>query len=464
MRLLLLLLAPLLATAQTTDHIQAIESGLLPSVILKDHPAPRHTIQQRMKALNVNGVGVAVIRNYRIAWAKGYGLADVAAGRPVTTDTLFLAGSISKPVAATGALQLVEQKKITLDEHVNQHLKSWKLPENDFTKDEKVTVRRILSHMAGLTVHGFPGYASGAALPTIPQILDGEKPANTPAVRVDLTPGSNFRYSGGGYTILQLMMADVTQTPFTSYMQTAVLNKANMRQSTYENPLPQRLSSVSAAGYKANGEAIPGRFHTYPEMAAAGLWTTASDLARFVIAIQRAHQGQPDSILKQSTAREMLTLQNKVYGLGFVVNDHDGVKWFRHGGADAGFQAILMGSTGGEGIVVMTNSENGSRVAQEIAYAAAAAYGWPDKPRERAAITLPTAELAKFAGEYEAPRIGKVTIRVEQDHLVANVLGPGDIDLYPQSADTFFSLGVIPDLKFTPDGFTAGGVTAKRRN
>jgi CubicO group peptidase (beta-lactamase class C family) len=435
----------------------------MPSVVVKGRPVPRHTIEERMKALNVNGVSVAVIRNYEIEWAKGYGFADVETKRPVTAETLFLAGSISKPVAAAGALALVQQGKVKLDEDVNKYLKSWKVPENEFTKDQKVTLRRLLSHTAGLTVHGFPGYNASAAVPSVPQILDGMKPANTAAVRVDLVPGSTWRYSGGGYTVAQLMMSEVTGVSFPDFMQRAVLSKAGMRQSTFENPLPQRLVAVAATGYKRNGVAVPGLYHTYPEMAAAGLWTTASDLARFVIEVQKAREGRSNRILRQPTVEEMLRPEKQNYGLGFGIAENDGVKRFSHGGSDAGFQAVLSATVDGRGFIVMTNSENGARLAREIGLAVAAAYGWPDKPREREAISLTSEALAKFAGEYEGSRIGKVNIRVEGDHLVVST-SEGDAALYPQSSDTFFSLGSIPDLKFAADGsgFTAGNVAGKR--
>jgi CubicO group peptidase (beta-lactamase class C family) len=457
-------LIALLAAAQDLDRIRAVETGLTPPVVLKGRPAPRHTIEERMKALKVNGVSVAVIQNYAIEWAKGYGFADVESKRPVTAETLFLAGSISKPVASAGALALVDQGKVKLDDDVNNYLKSWKVPENEFTKEQKVTLRRLLSHTAGLTVHGFPGYQAEAAVPTIPQILDGVKPANTLAVRVDLTPGSTFRYSGGGYTVAQLMMTEVAGVPFPEFMQRAVLAKAGMRQSTFENPLPQRLAAVAASGYKGNGNVVPGRYHTYPEMAAAGLWTTASDLARFVMEIQKAREGRSNQILKQATVEQMLRPEKQNYGLGFGIAERDGLKRFSHGGTDAGFQAVLNATVDGRGFVVMTNSENGARLAGEIGLAVAAAYGLPDKPREREAIAMTPEALAQFAGTYEGVRVGRVKIRVEGDHLVFTATPLGDVALYPQSADTFFSMGGVPDIKFAADGsgFTAGGLTAKR--
>ena len=306
--------------AAAPDHVTSVENGLLPAVVLKGRPVPHYKIADRMKALHVHGASVAVINNYEIEWAKGYGYADVESKRPVDRATLFQAGSISKPVAAVAAMKLVEEGKLRLDDNINSFLKSWKVPDNAFTTEKKVTLRRIMSHSAGLTVHGFPGYAAGEPLPTIPQVLDGVKPANTPAVRVNGEPGTIWRYSGGGYTIMQLAMTDVTEKTFPALMTELVLSEAGMNESTYQNPLPSKLSGTAASGYLRDGTAVAGRYHTYPEMAAAGLWTTPSDLARFGIEMQKSREGRSNKILKKTTVEEMLHEQKKPYGLGFALS------------------------------------------------------------------------------------------------------------------------------------------------
>ena len=455
-------------SAQVQERTRAVESGLIQAVAVKGRPIPRFTLAERMKALNVRGVSIAVIQNYEIEWAKGYGFADVAAQRPVTTGTLFQAGSISKPVAAVAAMKLVEMGKLRLDADINTFLKSWKLPENEFTKEEKVTLRRIMSHSAGVTIHGFPGYAAGEPVPTLVEVLDGKKPANTPPIRVDTVPGTRFRYSGGGYTIMQLAMIDVSGRSFPDLMRELVLSKADMRQSTYEQPLPAALAGVAATGYRTTGEAVPGKYHTYPEMAAAGLWTTASDLARYVIEIQKSREGRSNQVLSRASVLEMLHEQKKPYGLGFGLEDVDGSARFGHGGADEGFQALFSSTMDGQGFVVMTNSDNGLRLAQEIALSIAAAYRWPDKPREREAVTLSAAELAKFAGDYDAPIVGKTHVRVVGDHLAIAFEG-FETDWYAASATTMFALeGGMPDLEFQEDmngnmtGFEFAGLHAKR--
>jgi CubicO group peptidase (beta-lactamase class C family) len=267
------------------------------------------TIEQLMKIYNIPGLSVAIIENFKIASTRAYGVTEAGGTTPVTPRTLFQAGSVSKPVAAAGALYLVERGKVSLDEDVNRKLKSWKLPENEFTKEQKVTLRRIMSHSVGLTVHGFPGYAVGQPIPTLPQVLNGEKPANTAPVRVDSVPGTRWRYSGGGVLIEQQLMIDLTGEPFPQLMREIVFDKIGMNDSTYEQPLPASRLGSAASGTDANGKAIPGKWQVYPEMAAAGLWTTPSDLAKFAIEIALSKLGKSNRVLSQTTTNEMLKPQ-----------------------------------------------------------------------------------------------------------------------------------------------------------
>jgi CubicO group peptidase (beta-lactamase class C family) len=252
----------------------------------------RMDLLELMKLYNVPGLSVAVIDDYKIVWAKGYGVIETGSSTPVTPKTLFQAGSISKPVAATGALYLVERNKLLLDENVNERLKTWKLPENEFTKKEKVTLRRLMSHTAGLTIHGFPGYDVNDAMPTLVQIFNGEKPANTAAIRVDIVPGTKEVYSGGGVTIEQQLMMDVSGKAFPVMMRELVLDKIGMTDSSYEQPLPPALAAMTASGTYRDGKVVHGRWHIYPEMAAAGLWTTPTDLCRFAIEIALSKHGR----------------------------------------------------------------------------------------------------------------------------------------------------------------------------
>ncbi len=338
-------------------------------------------VAAEMKEHHILGVSLAIIENSEIRQAKGYGFTDQTRKTPVTTATPFQAGSISKPVAALGALRLVEDGRFSLDDDVNRWLKQWKVPENNFTKDEKVTLRRILSHSAGLTVHGFPGYAVGARIPTLVQILDGVKPANTAAIRVDVIPGSTSRYSGGGYTVMQQMMIEATGKPFAEFMQQAVLTPLLMTASTYEQPLPKEKAATAATGYYANGKAVKGKWHLYPEMAAAGLWTTASDLARFAIGIQQAMADKSNPVISQSMTRQMLTVQKGNSGLGLGLGGSGKTLSFAHSGRDEGFDAFLTAyAESGQGVVIMINANDNSGAVQRIKDAVSREYHWPDPP------------------------------------------------------------------------------------
>jgi CubicO group peptidase (beta-lactamase class C family) len=332
-------------------------------------------VQAQIAQQQIHGLSIAVIQNGKID-ARAYGVI-AGGGAAVSTTTLFQAGSISKPVAAMGALKLVEQGRLSLDEDVNAKLKGWKVPENEFTKAEKVTLRRLLSHSAGLTVHGFPGYDVTARMPSVVEVLDGA--GNTAAVRVNVVPGTLSRYSGGGYTVMQLLVSDVTGKPFPQYMSESVLGPAGMSRSTYQQPLPPDRASQTASGYYSDGRAVSGKWHVYPEMAAAGLWTTPTDLARFAIEVQQALAGKSSKVLSQAMTKQMLTVQMGSYGLGLALSGSSAGRRFGHNGRDEGFDAAMLARMeGGQGVVVMINKNDNSRLLPRMVEFVARKYSWPD--------------------------------------------------------------------------------------
>lgn len=330
---------------------------------------------------HIAGLSLAVIKDSGIVKAAAYGVVDKETKIPVTTNTLFQAGSISKPVSTLGVLHLIEQKRLSLDEDVNLRLKSWKVPENEFTKDEKVTLRRILSHNAGLTVHGFPGYNVLHAMPTLVQVLNGEKPANTPPIRVDILPGSKVRYSGGGFTVMQQLVIDVTGEPFPLFLSKTVLAPFGMTSSTFEQPPPNSVATNTAHGYYPNGEPVKGWWHVYPEIAAAGLWTTPTDLARYAIALQQSFGGVTNPVISQKMTHEMLTPQKENVGLALMLERTGKNLRFKHGGRDEGFDALLIAYVEqGFGAVLMINSNDNTGALERIVDFIAREYGWPEYP------------------------------------------------------------------------------------
>ncbi len=362
--------------ADQTERIRRIESSaaLIPQA--EGKPPINLSVQELMEKFKVPGLSIAVIDNFQIVWAKGYGVIGPDCKTPVTPKTLFQAGSISKPVAATAALYMVEHGKLILDQNVNDKLTSWKVPDNEFTKTEKVTLRRLMSHTAGLTVHGFPGYDVDGPLPTLVQVLDGEKPANTAPVRVEIVPGTKSVYSGGGVTIEQQLMIDVSGKPFPVLLRETVLDKIGMPDSSYEQPLPPSRAAATAAGTYMDGKPVHGKWHLYPEMAAAGLWTTPTDLARFAIEIALAKNGKSNRILSQKMTSEMLTPVLDEAGLGFFIDKRNPGQ-FGHNGADEGFQALLtMNFETGKGVVIMADSDNGIAVGDQLLRSVTREYGW----------------------------------------------------------------------------------------
>jgi CubicO group peptidase (beta-lactamase class C family) len=375
--------------------------------------------------------------------------------QPVTAETLFQAGSISKPIAALGALRLVGEGKLKLDANVNDELRSWKLPENEFTVEQKVTLRRLLSHSAGTTVHGYSGYEPGHPLPTTVQILDGAKPATSPPVRVDTVPGTAYRYSGGGMMIAQLMMMDATGKDFPKLMHDLVLMPLGMSHSTYEQPLPRGRRLTAAHGHTANGKEIPGGSHIIPEMAAGGLWSTPADLALAAIELQNEYAGKSHKVLSQPIAREMLTPQKDNWGLGFEISKPGMTPRFDHFGVNTGFVSVLQAYRDiGSGIVIMTNGQDGEKLITEILRAVAHEYGWPDfKPSEHVLAKLDPATAPKLAGTYVLPDLDgpdKLIVTVRDGHpylsgsysigAIYHFTLASPVELLPEAPSQFFTL------------------------
>lgn len=447
---LLLSLIPFLAPtasplqAQESDpRVRAVEEGIARGIQVQGRDGERFTIRERMGIYNVPGISIAVLDGGRIAWATGYGVTDVETGEPVTAETLFQAASISKPVAATAALRLVEEGLLELDAPVNDYLERWKIPENRFTRENPVTLRHLLTHTGGITVHGFPGYAVTEEVPTTIQVLEGAEPANTLPIRVDTLPGSLWRYSGGGYTVLQLLLEDVTGMPFPRVLREKVLDPVGMRLSSYEQPLPAGRAAHAASSHLADGSGGDGQWHLYPEMAAAGLWTSPAELARLAMELQAAYRGETGRVLSPRMARAMLTPGMGEWGLGFGIQGEGDQARFSHGGSNYGFKAQFMAYvSGGRGAFIMTNGDRGSLLAQEVLLAVAREFGWP-LPRYTEVIlaNVPGKTLREIAGTYEVVGQGiPLVVEVVGDHLRATIAGSEIMDLHPTSESLYIDL------------------------
>ena len=331
-----------------------------------------------MDLYDVPGVSVAVFNDFALDYVEVHGVTSESSQEPVTAGTLFQAASLTKGVSSAAILSLAQEGLVSLDAPINDYLTSWQLPYNSLQESEDVTLRRLLSHTAGTTVGGFRGYRYTEPVPTLIQILNGEPPANSPPIVVDLVPGTHFRYSGGGYLVAQQTVEDVTGIAFLEFMRQRVLQPVDMDNSTYEQPLPATLLDRAASGYYADGTAVPGGHHIYPEIAPAALWTTPSDVARFLIEIQLSLRGESNAVLSQESARLLVTEVRRDYALGFDLWLIHGQAYFGHSGANDGFRGRMVAHrTGGFGVVILTNSDNGHLLSDAVVELIGKREGWP---------------------------------------------------------------------------------------
>jgi len=394
----------------------AIEKGLLPAVIINNGKRKVHCIEERMAFYNVPGVSIAVIENNEIAWCKSYGYADNERKVAVGRDTAFQGGSISKPVTAWAILKLAEKHGLNLDENVNAYLKDWTVPENDHTTHEKVTIRRLLNHSAGINVAGVVGYKRQERLPTVLEILNGA--GGTPKIQVQSVPGTSFAYSGGGYVILQKLVEDVAGAPFEVCMKNELFDTLGMVSSTFDQGDPSGGSGPPARSHAHDkeGRAYQGQYYAHSALGAAGLWSTPADLANFCLAIHRAYGGKSGAYLSPATAKDMLTA-NLGWGLGVGIRGEGENTFCFHAGKNAGFNSLMLYCfKKGIGIVIMTNGDQGATLKDEIVRSFAAHYGLEIMPPRRIrTVRLGKDSLRGFAGKYQYEEFENYFLHVSID-------------------------------------------------
>jgi CubicO group peptidase (beta-lactamase class C family) len=366
--------------------------ALASAVILRAQPiavAPDALgVPELLAQFKVPAVSVVVIRDFKIDWARAWGVKSTRTGEAATVDTLFQAASISKPVAAMASLRAVQDGRFTLDQDINTILKSWRLSPRPLAQGEIVTPRMLMSHTSGTDDgFGFPGYNPEAPRPSIVEILEGTPPANRGAVRVGRAPMTGYKYSGGAVTIQELALTDVLGKPFPLIMRESVLAPIGMTNSTYEQPLPPNLRPAAAHAHDQSGEPGDAPWRVHPEHAAAGLWTTPTDLAKFAIEVQQALAGRSTKILSRATAQEMVTpVGVGPFAVGFTVAKAGEGWYFSHGGSNWGFRCDLIAHRSkGYGVVIMTNGDNGGRVIAALREKISIASAWDmhDKPLRR---------------------------------------------------------------------------------
>jgi CubicO group peptidase (beta-lactamase class C family) len=417
--------------------------------------APR-SLAARMAALRVPGVGLAVLDGDEILWAGGGKRAK--GGRPVNARTRFQAASISKPIFALAVMRLVDAGRIDLDEDVNVYLTRWRVPSVGGWQP-RVTLRQLLSHTAGATVHGFPGYAAEGPVPTLAEVLAGSKAANTPPVVIDVMPGTQQRYAGGGVSIAQMAIEDALGQSLPEIMREWVLDPLGMDRSGYEQPPADAWQAEAATAHDAAGVPIPGRWHVYPELAAAGLWTTPADLARLGADLIALLRGEPSKLgLQPKSLAAMLKpaladqrIGEEYIGLGWICRGAGDGFNFGHTGGNEGFMANMrLFPELGQGAVVMTNAMGGAMLWPEVLSAIGREYGWPSDPSR--AASMPLALAGALVGDWRSERGFKVAITIAGGRLKLEVPGQPPIGLSACGEAEAFAEGLNLRLTAPSDG------------
>lgn len=431
------------------ERIHRVEHGLVVPAALRSERPRTATLVERMDFYRVPAVSIAVVNHARLEWARAYGVRHARGADTVTPRTVFQGGSLAKPVVALAALRLVERGLLSLDGDVNPRLTSWTIPPNDAWQP-RVSLRQLLSHTSGLTVAVYPGYRRDDVMPTLRQVLHGARPARSEPVRVELIPGVQYRYSSGAYVVLQQLLMDVTGLPFTELMRELVLGPLGMRHSTFEQPLPARRWRFAASGHRSGAQPLPGKWFVYPETAQGGLWTTPSDLARFVLALQRAKAGRSNPVLSTEMATEMLSPQaERDIGLGLFLEGASEHRRFGHVGGNEGFSSRLTAYCDiGMGAVVMTNSQHDLLI-KEVLAAIGAEYAWPGYGQEDAAGSAADPSLLeRYVGDYVLPPGTGIRVTRDGELLYLATADQAAIALYQTSAARFVAKVVNAEVVF----------------
>ncbi len=457
------------SAAAESKEANLLKTGLTERIRIEGQEVDYQSLEQRQAHYDVPGVSVAFMRSGQIAWTMQSGVKDLTSELAVDENTVFQAGSISKPAFAAVLMKYREDNPLDLDADVNTLLTSWQLPEHEWTGQDVVSLRRLLSHTAGTTVHGFPGYAAGEPVPTLQQVLDGAFPANTDAVVVDIQPGTQMRYSGGGTTLAQLTLQDVANEPLPTMSQRLLLKPLGMTRSGFDQPISKKLSNNMATPYDGDGAPIKGGPHTYATLAAAGMWSTPSDMLKLAGGVRSAYLGQKTDWISQATAQEMLTNNTPTneapnVGIGFFINmsDDGEILGFGHGGADAGFMSQLyLELDTGNGYAIMTNGNNGRQLITELEIRLKDALNVGYSEAEvRKLVPISQTELSKYIGTYVVTKPVNVDVVLEKtaNGFVLNALPYVENEEYFHEGGGRFFAKNGSSIRFEGDAESDGGL------
>ena len=426
------------------ERIGRIITNLRPKGVLPNQYGPPQNLSDRMMLEQIPGLSVAVVDDGVIEWARGFGVKEFGQNGPVTNETLFEAASITKTIFTVALMKLVDEGILDLDEDVNNYLKSWRIPKNG-NWQPIVTLRQILSHTAGLNIHGVVGYARGDSIPTLVQVLNGEPPSIQPPITADGIPGLSNRYSTGGYAIAEQVVIDVIGRSVAELVREIVLEPLQMGHSSMEEPLPSRFEKLMATGHTWSRHPIKGKWQAHT-LGVSRLRTTPSDLARLGIEFQRALQGKPTAVLSNASATQMLNppIGNE-WGLGLrVAGENDSIRFWMTG-SSFGFVAMwVFYRDVGKGAVVMNNFDWGDLFLYEVTRAVAGEYAWPDysdslQLQDKSPVEVSSEILNLYTGRYVTSDGKWFEVDLSNGHLVLQPPQQHPLQMFAESETQFFT-------------------------
>ena len=415
-------------------HFKNIENNLIPIYSIKGQPK-KMSISDFLKRDNIPGLRIVFIDKGKMAWSADYGYADIEKKTKVNLNTVFAGASLAKPVAAVTALNLVEKGKLDLDENINEKLVEWKVPENEFTKTQKVTLRRLLSHTSGLDRQLWSEYLEKDSIPTFEQMLTGEKPSIDSGLRFFNEPGKTRKYSNTGYLIVGELIADVSGESFADAVDHLVFKPAGMTNSTFRQSLPDQLRNRVATGYSGNLRPFP--YKIYPFGAAGAIWTTPDDLGKFVISLMKDYKTDSHIILSKERSKNIFNKGDDKDKLAFSLWTYKNDIIFRHTGHSLGFTSFIFGSVDkDQAVIVMSNGENTEDLFDHIQRAVAEEYKWDYfRPEFYNAASVDSQSLKQFTGQFDWE--GNFLIITKEDNKLFVLINSDRYQLIPIAENQF---------------------------
>jgi len=440
-------------------RMKRVEKGLIRAVYLKGLNPEKLSIYDRMQFYRVPGVSLAVMDNFALEWAKGYGMRSIATVEAVDTKTIFQGGALSQVLAALVTLKLVDEKLISLDEDVNHYLKSWKIPSYSVNRGRPVTVRDLLTHSAGFYEIEFQGYQPNQPLPSLVDIILGRSPALNPRIYPVYQPGSQRVYSEAGMVILQLLLEDVSGQEFSQLAEEKILQPFQLKMTTLRSPLPASLADNVARGYDRQGQPLAEGWKIFPEKAAAGMWTNPSDLILLSLKLIQIARGEEPGLISPQLIREMFVPWHGLQAMAFLVEGEGDDLHFYLEGHNPGYSALMVVyPSRGQGVAVMANSDNSLYLNEEIVRAVASNYDWPHfQPQEKTPYRLPGEIYQEYVGRYEVNPNYYLDVQHQDYYLIVHPSGQIPTRFYAETKSTFFAIDPFSQIQFLRD--EAGKVT-----